>query len=246
METSTTGNEKEIWKFVDAVAEKFHPPSVFVYGSRARGDHKEESDYEVGVFYRKDEKLSRSSLRKLNPPANLNIYPFEYEAFLEYKIDTPFPEKVFLKELTSGGAKTIRGDEIVESLKPPILTPIDLLEEANFENGMALSSILAYRLGDERAARGYFYKSCLFSARCLVALETEKFPLTYKDIHDEALTLPLGEYEEIVKQALRVRDGEGFDEPALFRCVDFLVRKVRRDIKKASLTAPTETGQSTK
>jgi predicted nucleotidyltransferase len=231
METEIRSNE-EMQKFVDLVEEKFHPLSIFVYGSRARNDYKEDSDYEIGVFYRKDHKLSRSSLRELNLPANFNIYPFEHEAFLEYKIDTPFPEKVFLKELTTNGAMTIRGDKVVESLKPPILSPLDLLEEVNFENGMALAAILAYRLGDEKASRGYFYKSCLFSARCLVTLETGKFPITYKGIHDESIALGLGEYEEIVKKALQVRNGEAFNEKILFQSVDFLVRKVRRNIKK--------------
>ncbi len=42
--------------------EQFHPKSVFLYGSRGRGDAKPDSDYEIGVIFDDDKYVQRSDI----------------------------------------------------------------------------------------------------------------------------------------------------------------------------------------
>ena len=74
----------ELKELVEKIETKFNPVSIFLYGSRARTDFLERSDYEVGVLYTKDKKISRVELKELNPNKNINTYPFEHESFVNY------------------------------------------------------------------------------------------------------------------------------------------------------------------
>lgn len=44
----------EISLALDKVVEQANPVSIFVYGSRARDDYKEYSDFEIGVLFNRD------------------------------------------------------------------------------------------------------------------------------------------------------------------------------------------------
>src|SRR3989304_4798769 len=110
--------DKQVDKVISKVYEETKPISIFVYGSRARNDFKKYSDYEIGVLFEKDKKWGRSELKQLHSLENLNLYPFVYEDFIKYSLDTPFPRAVYLRELMEG-AKTIKGKQIVETMKPP-------------------------------------------------------------------------------------------------------------------------------
>lgn len=208
-------------KLTKKINEQFQPVSIFLYGSRARTDYLEQSDYEIGVLYRQDKKISRIELKKINSSKNINLYPFEYEDFIKYKIDTPFPENIYLRELILSG-KTISGKQVIETLKPPPLKLIDLLQRIRFDTGFALAAVLSHRRKDSITARIEFSKSCFFGVRCLIILEKKEFPLTYEDIYKISTDIELGEYAEIVKHAVDVRKGIEVSELYLYKNISLL------------------------
>ena len=221
--------DKKLEATIKAVTEKFDPISIFLYGSRARTDSLSRSDYEIGVLYRRDKKISRSELKEINPYKDVVLYPFEYEDFLAYKIDTPFPENIYFRELVEAG-KTLYGEKVIENLEPPKITTLDLLQRIRFDTGFALAAILSKRNGDEITAATEFPKSCLFGVRCLIILDTKNFPLTYDDIYEQSKKLDLGEYREVVDHAFAVRKGEKIDENFLYRNVSLLNKVIKNRI----------------
>ena len=221
--------DKKLEATIKAVTEKFDPISIFLYGSRARTDSLSRSDYEVGVLYKRDKKISRSELKEINPYKDVVLYPFEYEDFLAYKIDTPFPENIYFRELIETG-KTLYGEKVIENLEPPKITTLDLLQRIRFDTGFALAAILSKRNGDEITAATEFPKSCLFGVRCLIILDTKNFPLTYDDIYEQSKKLDLGEYREVVDHAFAVRKGEKIDENFLYRNVSLLNKVIKNRI----------------
>lgn len=106
--------DKKILSVLEVVFEKTKPISIFLYGSRARTDFKEDSDYEIGIIYDKF-KTSRSELAKMHNLKNLVIYPFLLDEIKNYNLDTPFPKAIYLKELIETG-KTILGKNILEKM----------------------------------------------------------------------------------------------------------------------------------
>jgi len=221
--------DKKLEATIKAVTEKFDPISIFLYGSRARTDSLSRSDYEVGVLYKRDKKISRSELKEINPYKDVVLYPFEYEDFLAYKIDTPFPENIYFRELIEAG-KTLYGEKVIENLEPPKITTLDLLQRIRFDTGFALAAILSKRNGDEITAATEFPKSCLFGMRCLIILDTKNFPLTHDDIYEQSKKLDLGEYREVVDHAFAVRKGEKIDENFLYRNVSLLNKVIKNRI----------------
>jgi len=221
--------DKKLEATIKAVTEKFDPISIFLYGSRARTDSLSRSDYEVGVLYKRDKKISRSELKEINPYKDVVLYPFEYEDFLAYKIDTPFPENIYFRELIETG-KTLYGEKVIENLEPPKITTLDLLQRIRFDTGFALAAILSKRNGDEITAATEFPKSCLFGVRCLIILDTKSFPLTYDDIYEQSKKLDLGEYREVADHAFAVRKGEKIDENFLYRNVSLLNKVIKNRI----------------
>lgn len=123
---------QEIQELLNKIEKTYHPVSIFLYGSRARTDFLGRSDYEMGVLYRRDKKISRLELKAINPIEGVNLYPFEYEDFLDYKMDTPFPEAIYFRELIAGG-KTIVGERVVEKMKAPPIRTIDLLQRGTLQ-----------------------------------------------------------------------------------------------------------------
>lgn len=214
---------------IKTIAEKFDPVSIFLYGSRARTDSLAQSDYEVGVLYKRDKKISRKELKEINKNIDVVLYPFVYEDFLVYKIDTPFPETIYFLELIKTG-KTLYGEQVVEHLKPPKITTLDLLQRIRFDIGLALAAVLSKRNGDEITAAAEFYKSCLFGMRCLVIFETRNFPLTYNEIYEQSIRLSLGEYKDVVEHAFAVRNGKNIDENFLYQNISLLNKVVKNRI----------------
>ena len=221
--------DKKLEETIKAITEKFDPVSIFLYGSRARTDSWSRSDYGVGVLYKRDKKISRSELKEINQFKDVVLYPFEYEDFLAYKIDTPFPENIYFRELIKAG-KTLYGDKVIENLEPPKITTLDLLQRIRFDTGFALAAILSKRNGDEITAATEFPKSCLFGVRCLIILDTKNFPLTYDDIYEQSKKLDLGEYREVVDHAYAVRNGEKIEENFLYRNVSLLNKVIKNRI----------------
>lgn len=229
---------KQIEDVFDKIVSVASPVSVFVYGSRARGDFKEDSDWEVGVLFERDKKWERRELKQLHTLANLNLYPFVYEDFVEYSLDTPFPRAVYLRELLEG-AKTVRGRQVVEKMKPPAIRVSDLLEEGTFQIAYALAAVLSSRREDWVTTSIEFVKSVLFGARVLEILDLKKFPLEYGQIADTARELGLElQFRGLIKHAIDVRHGEKVNPIQLYANITFLnqvvLQRVRDELKNGN------------
>jgi len=221
--------EKKLEETIKVITDKFDPISIFLYGSRARTDSVNQSDYEVGILYKRAKRISRTDLKAVNKNKDIVLYPFEYEDFITYKIDTPFPENIYLRELIKAG-KTLYGEKVIENLQPPKITTLDLLQRVRFDTGFALAAILSKRNGDETTAIIEFPKSCLFGVRCLIILDIKYFPLTYDDIYEQSKKFDLGEYREVVDHAYAVRKGEKIDENFLYRNISLLNKLIKNRI----------------
>jgi len=104
---------EEIRLILEKIWSETKPVSIFLYGSMARDDCEQNSDYEVGVVYKKDKKVSRSELAEFHNYKNLKLYPFTSEELENGEIDTPFPKAIYLNSLRDS-SKTLFGKEIKE------------------------------------------------------------------------------------------------------------------------------------
>jgi len=198
------------------------PMSTFLYGSRARTDFLEKSDYEIGVLMYEDKYVEGSDIRKKINEESFNIYPFKYEDFIKRKIDTPFQNSIYLRELIGTG-KTLRGKKVIESMKLPSISVIDIMQDLRFNIGYALASIISQRNADFKTASMGFYKSCLFGTRNLIILTLKKFAFTYDDIYKFSQEINLAEYENLVLIAYNLREGNStYEDNHLFQNISFL------------------------
>lgn len=222
---------KEVEKVFDEIYKQAKPVSIFVYGSRSRGDYKKDSDYEVGVLFKRDKKWGRRELKQLHNLNNLNLYPFVYEDFIRYTLDTPFPRAVYLRELLES-AKTVRGKSTVEKMELPAIKTIDLLEVGTFQIAYALGAVLSSRQEDWITASIEFTKSVLFGARVLVILDKLKFPSEYEVIAKDALKLEMEpQFKDLIKHAIDVRKGLKLDSSQLYTNITFLNQVVLQKVK---------------
>ena len=222
---------KEVQKVFDKIEKEAKPISIFVYGSRARSDFKKESDYEVGVLFERDKKWGRRELSQLHSIKGLNLYPFIYEDFVKYNLDTPFPKAIYMRELIEG-AKTAKGKRVVETMELPKIKLSDLLERISFDTAYALAAVLSSRQEDWITTSQEFSKSALFGARVLVIMEARKFPLTYDEIAKEVEKIDLQEeYKLLLKHALNVRKGAKLETSYLYTNISFLNQAVGSRLK---------------
>ena len=222
--------KKVISELCGDIVTKFKPVSVFLYGSRARGDFQKDSDYEIWILYPKDNKVTRVDLQSINLHKNINLYPFEYESFVQYEVDTPFPEKIYIRELIESGM-TLAGEKKIEEFTKPSIKILDLIETARFNIAYALAAVLSHRHSDQITARAEFHKSCLFGVRSLIIATEKKFPLTYFQIFSLSLKLNLGdEYNSVIQHAMDVRSGANIDEIKLYKNISLLNKVVRKHL----------------
>lgn len=208
-----------------------NPVSIFLYGSRARTDFIETSDYEIGVLYKKENKVSRSDLARMNNIINLRVYPFDFEEFINGTLDTPFPKNIYMRSLIAK-ATTLYGDKVVETLNPPSIKMIDLFEEAIFQISRAYTAMLSEREGDDVNAKEGFVKSCLYSTAVLVMLKLQKFPVGYDEITTFSVNLNLEqEYIDLIKHSIDVRNGSNLDKQMLFKNMSYINKVVIKQIK---------------
>ncbi|OGE89058.1 MAG: hypothetical protein A3J07_00285 [Candidatus Doudnabacteria bacterium RIFCSPLOWO2_02_FULL_49_13] len=212
---------------VEKLNSKFHPVSIFLYGSRAKGDYQKHSDYEIGILFHDNEYVHRKDIQK-HCPAKFNVFPFRLSEFLIFKSDIPFQEKIFFKELRLT-AQTLRGQDIRGIIREPAIATINLVEEVRFLMGRALSAITTFRDYDEKTAKHLFYKSCLFGFRALIIHTQNKFPINYHSIYllsKRAKILPA--YKKLISDAYKVRLGFKLKERDLYTNISFLNYVLRR------------------
>lgn len=232
MEARDINIPSDISAVLEEVERQSQPVSIFIYGSRARLDYKEHSDYEVGVLFERDKKWGRSQLATLHSNPGLNIYPFVLEDFQQYKLDTPFPKAVYLRELMTG-AVTVRGQKIIEGMELPEVKLSDLAEVVIFQTAYALGAVLSARQKDLVTASIEFTKSALFGARALVVLGFGSFPLSYNEIYKEASKLDFldDDAKAILCHAMEVRHGQPIDTTLLYKNITFLNQTIYPRIK---------------
>ncbi|MCK4730400.1 MAG: nucleotidyltransferase domain-containing protein [Candidatus Aenigmarchaeota archaeon] len=207
---------------INLLNKQFNPISIFLYGSRARNDFTEKSDFEIGVLFSKDNCVRRSEIKKVISKEGFNIYPFEYEEFLYGKIDTPFQKKIYLRELILAG-KTLSGEKVIEKMKAPQINIIDLIQDLRFNLGYAFASMHSNRNGDKKTASYEFYKSCLFATRDLEILQLRVFPIGFENVLNSSRKLNIGEYQKLVEKAFNVRKGEQeYEEQDIFKNISYL------------------------
>src|SRR3989344_812913 len=207
---------------IELLEKNFKSISIFLYGSRARKDFLKESDFEMGIIFRKKDYVRSGEIRKIVNRKGFNIYPFEYESFIKGMLDTPFQKKIYLRELVLTG-KTLSGKKIVENMKAPQINIIDIIQDLRFNLGYALASIISHRNGDKKTASLEFYKSCLFATRDLEMLKLKVFPLTYEEILRNSKKINLGEYKRLIEKAFKVRNGKDkYEEGELFKNISYI------------------------
>jgi hypothetical protein len=186
---------------------QFRPKSVFLYGSRGRGDAMPDSDYEVGVIFDKDKYVQRSTIHAAIKDSRVKAYPFKWDELLHGTFSHVFQKSLYLREIITGG-KTISGESLVEQIPPLPITILDLIQRTRFDIGMALAALLSYRSGDMKTSMEEFSKSCLFGLRTIEILELKTFPIGYDEIYKLSTELEgVSEYREVIESAYGQRKG---------------------------------------
>jgi cell filamentation protein len=181
--------------------------SVFLYGSRARGDNLPESDWEVGVIFDEEKYISRRELAPLQTQGVV-IYPFKYAELAAGIADVPFTRSIWLTELIIA-AKTIGGEEVTSKISLPEITTFDIIADNSFYKARSLDAMIAQREGQDSLARDLFVKSALLGARVLILAQGLEFPRSYPDIVRIATPLLDAESQTILSRALELRTQKG-------------------------------------
>jgi len=126
---------------------KFHPKSIFLYGSRGRGDAMPDSDYELGVIFDDDTYIQRSEIHAAVTDPKVRAYPVRWGKLEAGSLDHVFQKSIFLNDIILGG-RTLAGQHLIEKMTPPAITTLDLIQALRFDIGLALAALLSFRAGD--------------------------------------------------------------------------------------------------
>jgi hypothetical protein len=217
---------------IQLITLKTRPVSIFLFGSRARDDFLDLSDYEFGVLYAKDQIPAEVDFRNLITQAGCGFYHYEIDAFILGTLDLPFEQSIFIRSAIIGG-KTVWGEQIIELMEYPPITVVSLMREIKFQLGRASDALVCFQLGHISTSARLFMKSCLWGTRCLSILKSKDFPISYLAVIEAARKLDLGEYGDLPKKALSARLSSEVEKPDLFRNVRYLSRFIERQILAA-------------
>ncbi len=214
---------QEILKFTNA-------KSVFLYGSRARADFYDESDYEIGVLMEKENYIGRTEIKDHFDEKGVNIFPFYYKDFVAGNPDTPFQKSIYLREIIEAG-KTLAGEKVIENLKPPEIWLMDVIQDVRFNLGYSLAATHSYRNDDNATASLHFAKSCLFGTRDYIIFKTGKFLISYDDIISASKELDLKEYQNLPAYAFQLRKRSAdIDDKKLFQNISYLNKFIEAEL----------------
>jgi predicted nucleotidyltransferase len=186
---------------------KFSPKSVFLYGSRGRGDYRPDSDYEIGIIFDDEKYVQRSDIHAAISNPKVKAYPFKWSELLHGTFSHVFQKSIYLREIIKAG-RTLAGEHLIEQIPPPPITILDLIQRHRFDIGMALAALLSFRAGDMQTSMEEFSKSCLFGLRTFEILELKTFPVGYREIYElsgDIVTEP--EYRAVIDAAHAQREG---------------------------------------
>ena len=213
----------DLFKFTNA-------KSIFLYGSRARDDFYERSDYEIGVLMEREKYIGRAEIKKQFNIEEINIFPFYKEDFIVFKPDTPFQKSIYMREIIKAG-KTLAGEKIIENLQPPEIKLLDIIQDIRFNLGYALAATHSYRNNDNITASLHFEKSCLFGTRDYIIFKMNQFLISFDDIVDASSKLDLQEYQELPEYAAKLRRKEvDIDTQKLFSNISYLNKFIEDEV----------------
>lgn len=213
----------ELLKFTNA-------KSIFLYGSRARADFYGESDYEIGVLMVKNDYISRAEIAERFKDKDVNIFPFHYDDFVAGNPDTPFQKSIYMRDIIETG-KTLVGEEVIENLKLPTISLLDIMQDVRFNLGYALAATHSYRNGDNVTASLHFAKSCLFGTRDYLIFKTGKFFVSYDDILNASKKIDLQEYKGLPEYAFQMRKQKtDIDGKKLFKNISYLNKLIEKEL----------------
>lgn len=165
-----------------AIKEKLKPRSIFLYGSHSRAEAESGSDFEVGVIRQVKQTWKRHELFAiLDRFPTIHGYAFDESDLRAGHVAAPFPETIFIRELIHTG-RTIDGEKVIETLKPPPITINHLYGRIHFDLGVAQTAIDAHRRHELKTAKDALIKSCLFGVRTYLMLKTKAFSPTFERI----------------------------------------------------------------
>ncbi len=214
------------------IIKTYNPVSVFIYGSRARKDFLKNSDFEIGVVTHTDGFAGSNKLNDTFAKDGINVYLFKLDDFKNGIIDTPFQKNIHLRELIAAG-KTLHGEKIIENMKTPAITIVDVVQDLRFNIGYALGALIAHRNKDFKTASLEFYKSCLFGTRSLLILKKRKFALSYDEIFSLSKELDLDIYSDLVTTAYNCRTGRAkYSEIHIFQNISYLNKFIEPELMK--------------
>lgn len=197
----------ELEDVIKILTDNSKPYSIFLYGSKATFSDNKDSDCELGIIYEENNYVSRKVIEDLIKDNNYSIFPFKLKDVLNYDIDTPFQKNIYITTLINGGAKTIYGEKVLETLNPPNISIDDLLADINFHLGIALSSVKVYKTNNMRLANELFYKSCFYSTRDLIYSKTKELCISYNEIYKKSQNIDIpNEYRELLEIAYKLRN----------------------------------------
>lgn len=219
---------------INKIESNFNPYSIFLYGSAATGTFNSKSDYEIGVIFKSDNYISRKQIKEIVPQNIYAIFPFKLEEMFSYDIDTPFQKEIYIASLIKGGARTIKGKDVFQELKVPIITKDCLLEDVYFNKGLALSAVKIFKAGNKELANEQFYKSCFYVARDLIYYKQNYLCTTYKDIYLKSKEIDIPkEYGVLLDLAydLRIEKISSIDSTMYFKNISFINKYIVKELK---------------
>lgn len=218
-------------KLLNKIWKETNPVSVFLYGSMARGDFENDSDYEVGIIYGRDKKWSRQKLSEFHDYKNVKIYPFVEEELKNGEVDTPFPKAIYLQTLLQENF-LVYGKKLEEIIKNSKINKEDLIESVGFCLGRAYCAVVSSRQDDWISVRDNFTKSAFYGLQILIYIKTGKLVFSYKEIQEKSKNLLSEEYGELIKHVVEVRKGNiVINTPLLYKNISFLNKVVLKEIK---------------
>lgn len=187
---------------------KFNPKSVFLYGSRGRGDAKPDSDYEIGVVFDDDKYVQRSDIHAAIASPQVKAYPFKWSELRDGTFGFVFQKSLYMREIVKGG-KTVAGEDLLGQIAVPPITTLDLVQDIRFYVARALDAMLVFREGHVQLGAEMFSKSCFLGLRCLEILDLKTFPIGYDEIYElSGKVVAEPEYRAVIEAAHALRKDE--------------------------------------
>lgn len=204
--------------------------SVFLFGSRARGEHKPSSQTELGLFFRDDIPPSKGYFDRLvSPPNDVELFPYKFADFKNETLIIPFQRQLYLYEVISQGV-TLQGQELLGTCAPPKVTNLHLSQDIKFWQGRASDALVCHRANSTQLASVLFSKSMIAGIRDLMILERRCFPNRRSEIIQWAMEIDDSTMVDLLTKAESARDGEEVPFDTLLQGVHFLTQVVETKI----------------